>query len=146
MIDAKLRVVRIPKFGGGKSHSRYPNSKAYIFHCNAKSLALGLLIGYGPQCERFALPIPTCLYLKSLADPMRSPTDPTRSPTDPTRSLTDPTPAQREPVEYNSRWVGLALAMYMYISCFFVSISPFFGGIWAKDSVPPPPPGCRSHQ
>ena len=57
-----------------------------------KPLALGLRVGSGPTRDRFALPIPkrvyskdrpslpTCWYLKSLADSTRIPTDPTRSP------------------------------------------------------------------
>ena len=28
MIDAELEAVKIPKFGGGKSHSGYPNPKS----------------------------------------------------------------------------------------------------------------------
>ena len=37
-----------------------------IFHYNAKPLALVL-------CDQFALPIPTCWNMKSLADPMPTP-------------------------------------------------------------------------
>ena len=44
-----------------------------------------------PQRDNFALPIPTCWYLKSLADPTRGPTDPTWDPT--------------WLVEYRLRWV-----------------------------------------
>ena len=44
-----------------------------IFHCNAKPLALGLRVGLDPQRDNFKLGIPTCWYLKSLADPTRPP-------------------------------------------------------------------------
>ena len=37
-----------------------------IFHCNAKTLALGRRVGQYPQRESFALGIPTCWYLKML--------------------------------------------------------------------------------
>ena len=37
-----------------------------IFHCDAKPLALGLGVGLEPQHNDFALPIPTCWYLKTL--------------------------------------------------------------------------------
>ena len=37
-----------------------------IFHCDAKSFALGPGIGLDPQCHNFRLPIPTCWYLKTL--------------------------------------------------------------------------------
>ena len=37
-----------------------------IFHCNAKTLALGHRVGQYPQRESFALGIPTCWYLKML--------------------------------------------------------------------------------
>ena len=55
-----------------------------IFHCNPKPIAFGLCIGCGPQCERFMLLIPTCWYLKSLANPKQSLADPTQSIPDPT--------------------------------------------------------------
>ena len=37
-----------------------------IFHCGAKPFALGPGIGLDPQHHNFALPIPTCWYLKTL--------------------------------------------------------------------------------
>ena len=37
-----------------------------IFHCDAKPLALGPLVWLDPKCDDFALPIPTCWYLKML--------------------------------------------------------------------------------
>ena len=64
------------------------NTIKSIFHRNANPFALGLNVGYGPQCERFTLPIPTYWYPKSLADPMRSLTDPTQSLMDPTQAPT----------------------------------------------------------
>ena len=36
----------------------------------------------------FALPVPRCWYLKTLADPRRTPGDPTQTPVDPTRPPT----------------------------------------------------------
>ena len=36
-----------------------------IFHCDAKPFALGTGVGLDPQCHNFALPIPTCWYLKT---------------------------------------------------------------------------------
>ena len=42
-----------------------------IFHCNAKSLALGPCVGLDPQRDDFALGIATCWYLKTLADPRK---------------------------------------------------------------------------
>ena len=50
-----------------------------IFHCNAKPLMLGSRIGLYPQCDNFALPIPTCWYPETLADPTRPPIYPTRA-------------------------------------------------------------------
>ena len=35
-----------------------------IFHCNAKPFVLGTGVGLEPQHHNFALPIPTCWYLK----------------------------------------------------------------------------------
>ena len=63
-----------------------------IFHCNAKLLALG------PR-GNFALGIPICWYLKTLADPTGSLADPTQSLTDPTQSLTDPTQSLADPTQ-----------------------------------------------
>ena len=37
-----------------------------IFHCDAKPLALGPRVGLDPQCDDFALSVPTCWYLKTL--------------------------------------------------------------------------------
>ena len=94
-----------------------------IFHCNAKLLILGTCVGLDPQQQYFALPIPTCWYLKSLADPTRATTDPTRVPTDPLQALTDPTQAKRKQVEYRSRWsprVGARVGHVHYM--LFVSI------------------------
>ena len=76
-------------------------SKAYI-PLQRKTACIGGSCWAWPQREYFALPIPTCWYLKSLADPKRSPPDQTPSSTDPTRVPTDPTRARREQVEYNS--------------------------------------------
>ena len=76
-----------------------------IFHCNAKPLVLGRRIGLDPQRDHFALEIPTCCYLKSLADPTRIPMDPTLSLMDPTRVIITQCETQRKPVEYGSRWV-----------------------------------------
>ena len=36
-----------------------------MFHCDAKPFALGTGIGLDTQCHNFALPIPTCWYLKT---------------------------------------------------------------------------------
>ena len=55
-----------------------------IFHQNANSLMLALRVGQYPQLGTFMLPIPTCWYLKSLADPMQTPAHPMRPPTHPT--------------------------------------------------------------
>ena len=62
-----------------------------IFHQNANSFTFGSRVGHGPQCEHFALPIPTCWYPKGLTDPMRTQTDPTRTPTEPMQTSMDPT-------------------------------------------------------
>ena len=43
-----------------------------IFHCDAKPLALGPDVGLDPQHHIFALPIPTCWYLKMLKFPLPS--------------------------------------------------------------------------
>ena len=48
--------------------------KPIIFHCNVKPLAVGHPVGVDPQRDNFALGIPTCWYLKSLADPTQPPT------------------------------------------------------------------------
>ena len=37
-----------------------------IFHCDAKPFALGTGVGLDTQHHNFALPIPTCWYLKRL--------------------------------------------------------------------------------
>ena len=37
-----------------------------IFHCDTKPYALGCGVGLDPQRHNFALPIPTCWYLKML--------------------------------------------------------------------------------
>ena len=37
-----------------------------IFHCDATPFTLGPGVGLELQCHNFALPIPTCLYLKTL--------------------------------------------------------------------------------
>ena len=58
-----------------------------IFRCDAKPFALGTGIGLDPQRHTFALPIPTCLYLKRLKI-----------------CVTHRKP-QRESVEYSLRWV-----------------------------------------
>ena len=42
-------------------------------------LCWGLALGYTQNMITIALPIPTCWYLKSLADPTRAPADPTRA-------------------------------------------------------------------
>ena len=36
-----------------------------IFHCDAKPFTLGTGVGLDPQHHNFALPIPTCWYLKT---------------------------------------------------------------------------------
>ena len=46
-----------------------------IFHCNAKPFVLGPGVGLDPKHHNFALPIPTCWYLKTLKfalTPMRT--------------------------------------------------------------------------
>ena len=58
-----------------------------IFRCTPKALVLGVLSQSRPQRDDFALPIPTCWYPKSLADPTVSLTDQTRGLTDPTWSI-----------------------------------------------------------
>ena len=110
--------------GGGGSLSLKP-----IFHCNANLLALVLCVGYSPQRQGFVLQIPTCWYLKSLADPTQSLADPTRSLADPTRACN----AQRELVEYGLHWVRKSSVCAWHVHfMLFVSISfAFFGGIWA---------------
>ena len=55
-----------------------------IFHCNANPFTLG-------SRDDFALPIPTCWYLKILANPTRPLIYPTRPPIYPTRSPICPT-------------------------------------------------------
>ena len=44
-----------------------------IFHCNTKPLVLAPRIGLDTQHVEFVLPIPTCWYLKSLADTVGPP-------------------------------------------------------------------------
>ena len=52
-----------------------------IFHWKANVLALG---HHDPQHKD--LPIPTCWYPNSLADPTQTPADPTQAPTNPMRA------------------------------------------------------------
>ena len=59
-----------------------------IFRCNAKPLTLVPGFGLDPQSDNSALLLPTCCYLKSLADP--------------TLSLHDPL---CQSMEYSLRWV-----------------------------------------
>ena len=44
-----------------------------IFYKNANPLALGPHIRHNPQCKTFALPIPTCWYLKKPQGPNATP-------------------------------------------------------------------------
>ena len=100
IFSPKFANSTVTKGGGFLSHKLQPNiytisspSKIKpIFHCNAKLLALGLCVGYGPQREGFSFPITTCWYLKSLVDLTPTPADLTQ--------------AQRKQVEYRSRWVS----------------------------------------
>ena len=57
-----------------------------IFHCNANPFVLGPRVGLDSQCKHFVLGIPTCWYLKSLADLMPTPAYPIPTPADPTRA------------------------------------------------------------
>ena len=61
-------------------------TKAYI-PPERKPICVGAVVGSGPQHKRFALPIPTCWYPKSLANPMRLPNYPTRPPIYPQSTL-----------------------------------------------------------
>ena len=83
----------------------------------SKPFALGFYVRYGPQCEGFALPIPTCWYQKTLeteGDPLSTQHDP-----------------KREQVEYGrvgSPRVGARIGHVDFM--LFVSIS-VSGRIWA---------------
>ena len=58
-----------------------------IFHCDAKTFALGPGVSLDPQRHNFALEIPTCLYLYTL------------------KFVLPPTQNKREPMEYRLCWV-----------------------------------------
>ena len=50
-----------------------------IFHCDAKPFALGTGVGLDPQRHNFALPIPTCWYLKPPTPNLKFALPPTRN-------------------------------------------------------------------
>ena len=54
-----------------------------IYHQNMNPFALGHHIYLDPPCDHFALPLPTCRYLKKLADPMQTLVDPMQPPPPP---------------------------------------------------------------
>ena len=79
-----------------------------IFHCDAKYLASGVGVGQCPQCQNFALEIPTCWYILALPN-AKICVSPDANP-------------RRQSVEYRWRWVFwhwpcIFHAYFMYISC-----------------------------
>ena len=83
-----------------------------IFHCDAKPLALGPHVWLDPQRDDFALPIPTCWYLKMLKFALP-----------PTPTLKFALPPTRNPnaSQWNIGCVGspmqIFFALAMYILC-----------------------------
>ena len=81
-----------------------------IFHCDAKLFALGTGVGLDPQRHIFALPIPTCWYLKTLKFCI------TPNANFKIHPMQNPNASQWIQVVLGSKRKILALAMY--ISCF----------------------------
>ena len=102
-------------------------ARVYIFHCHANPFVLGPCIGLSPQSETFALPIPTCWYMKSLVDPTRVSIYPTQVIMNPTLVII----TQRELVEYRWRWFPHVKARVDHVDfMLFVSISFAFSFQW----------------
>ena len=66
--------------------SRFSVEYGLIIHCNANGFDMRPRVGLDPQRVHFTLEIPTCWYLKTLADPTQASADPTRASADPTRA------------------------------------------------------------
>ena len=83
-----------------------------IFYCNPKQLVLGSCVGLDSQHDDFALPIPTCWYLKSLY------LYPTQSLVYQMPSHVYPTQSIADQMEYSLQWVqsGLIYVKHIYIS------------------------------
>ena len=88
-VDSRAATGRLPEV-------RILESLKPIFRCDVKTLALGCRVGQYPQCESFALGIPTCWYLKMLKFVLP-----------PMRTLKFGCP-HREQVEYSLCWVPKA--------------------------------------
>ena len=88
-----------------------------IFHCDAKPLASGPCVGLQPQRDDFALPIPTCWYLKMRKQSM------------PNLKFAAPNARPKcKSVEYRLCWVPNAkFSVGHFHFMFFVLISFAFG-------------------
>ena len=101
-----------------------------IFHCNVKPHVLGSRIGLDHQNDDLSLPIPTCWYLKCLANPTRPPVYPTLLPIYPTRPPSTQRYPQCEQGEHRSRWVCESLIRIGHVH--FMSFVHFFSRLECK--------------
>ena len=97
-----------------------------IFLCNA----LRPQVGLDPQCESFKLSIPTCWYLKTLADPTESPN---LSQQCPTRA-----PRRASRIWLNTRELGLRWDVHfmLFVSILFVLVTQRKPSFWWNMGLP----------
>ena len=101
---------------------------------NMSAYYKGVCVGQFPQRDDFMLHLPTCWYLKSLADPMQPPIYPMRPPIHPTRSPIYPTRPQRKEVDHRlvgSPCIGAHVSHVNFMLFVSISWSAVFSGIWA---------------